>query len=125
MENPWDIESIYDLQFFNCTSCIFKDHSKQEIINHAFEIHPESTECLKNIKDESLKDVVLPWNENIVFELRNFSKIKTEVKEEPQIKDEPEALEDIVTYQTENPWNSKSIYELQFDNSFSVANQGF
>ena len=77
MENPWKIESMYELQFFNCPSCIFKDHSKQEILNHAFENHLESIECLKNIKDESLKDVVLPWKENIPFESQNISKIKT------------------------------------------------
>ena len=79
MENPWKIESMYELQFFNCPSCIFKDHSKQEILNHAFENHLESIECLKNIKDDSLKDVVLPWSENIPFESQNISKIKTEI----------------------------------------------
>ena len=42
MENPWNIDSIYDLQYFNCPSCIFKDHSKQEMVNHVFEFHPDS-----------------------------------------------------------------------------------
>ena len=88
MDNPWNIKSIYELQFFTCPTCIFKNHSKQEIINHAYETHPESIECLKNIKDESLKDVVLPWNENIPFESQNVSEIKTEIKEEPKIKEE-------------------------------------
>ena len=119
MENTWDIESIYELQFFNCPSCIFKDQSKQEIINHAYEIHPESIESLKNIKDKSLMDVVLPWNENIVFELQNFSNIKSEIKEEPQIKDGLEPLEDMVINKTANPWNIQSIYELQFFNCTS------
>ena len=53
MENPWDIESIYELQFFNCPSCIFKDQSKQEIINHAYEVHPESIEHYKRKVRES------------------------------------------------------------------------
>ena len=88
MDNPWNIESIYELQFFTCQTCIFKNHSKQEIINHAYETHPESIECLKNIKDESLKDLLLPWNENIPFESQNISKMEQETKEEPKIKEE-------------------------------------
>ena len=61
MGNPWDIQSIYELQYFNCPSCIFKDSSKQDMIYHAFDCHPESIEYLANIEDESLKDVICPW----------------------------------------------------------------
>ena len=61
MENPWDIQSIYDLQYFNCPSCVFKNHSKQKLINHAYDFHPESIEYLKNLNDESLIDTVFPW----------------------------------------------------------------
>ena len=61
-ENPWTIKSIYDLQYFNCPSCVFKDNSKQEFINHAFTIHPEIVEYLRNIKDGSLNDIYFPWN---------------------------------------------------------------
>ena len=53
-ENPWHIYSIYELQYFICPSCEFKNQSKQEIVNHAYEIHPESIDFLTNIKDESL-----------------------------------------------------------------------
>ena len=35
-QNPWNIESIYDLQYFNCPSCTFKNKHKQEIIIHAY-----------------------------------------------------------------------------------------
>ena len=63
MESPWNIQSIYELQYFNCPSCFFKDNSKQEFINHACEIHPESIEHLKNIQGKSLTDIVLPWGE--------------------------------------------------------------
>ena len=62
MENPWTIQSIYDLQYFICPSCSFKDHSKQEFINHAYEFHPDCVNHL-NINDDSLNDVVCPWNE--------------------------------------------------------------
>ena len=35
-ENPWNVKSLYDLQFFNCPSpfCIYKNSSKQEFVNH-------------------------------------------------------------------------------------------
>ena len=59
MGNPWNIQTIYELQYFNCPSCVFKDPSKQEIIYHAYDYHPESIEYLENIKEESIMDVIL------------------------------------------------------------------
>ena len=64
MENPWNILSIYEFQFFICPSCIFKNNSKQEFINHAYEYHPESIEYIMNINDESLNDIIFPSNED-------------------------------------------------------------
>ena len=71
MENPWNVQSIYELQYFNCPSCTFKDNSKQEFINHACETHPESIEHLKNIQGKSLADIVLPWGEIAVQIIKN------------------------------------------------------
>ena len=62
MMNPWNINSFYDLQYFNCPSCIFKDPSKQEMVYHVYDYHPESIVYLVNIKDDSLIDVICPWN---------------------------------------------------------------
>ena len=61
-ENPWNVDSLYDLQFFNCPSpfCIYKNNSKQEFVNHAFYFHPESEHYLRNLKDYSLSDVEIP-----------------------------------------------------------------
>ena len=42
IENPWTIYSIYDLQYFICPTCEFKNQSKQDFINHVYEIHPEA-----------------------------------------------------------------------------------
>ena len=61
-ENPWNIESLYDLQYFNCPACDFKNGSKQTFVCHAFSDHPESVEFLKNISDESLNNILCPWN---------------------------------------------------------------
>ena len=54
MENPWSIQSIYEFQYFLCPSCPFKDHSKQEFINHAYEAHPWSVDYLNDIQDGSV-----------------------------------------------------------------------
>ena len=72
IENPWNIASIYDLQFFNCPTCDFKDYAKQELVNHAYDFHPNSIPFLVNIKDESLQDVIFPWDTK-------------EIKKEPEV----------------------------------------
>ena len=61
MENPWKIQSIYDLQYFTCPSCEFKEYSKQLFVIHASEYHPNSIEYLNSIADGSLNDIVCPW----------------------------------------------------------------
>ena len=60
--NPWDIQSLYDLQFFNCPCCTFKIKSRQEFVYHAYEVHVESSEFLEKIKDDSLQDLNCPWS---------------------------------------------------------------
>ena len=89
-KNPWDVQSIYDLHFFNCPSCEFKDFSKQDFINHAHLSHFGAIKYLMNIKDGSLDDIVCPWNhqpnEN-KFEQKNNDintnefKLKTDIDE--------------------------------------------
>ena len=64
MENPWNIQSLYELQYFLCPSCIYKNQSKQELVNHAYECHPESIEYLMNLHDHSMMDLTFPWNES-------------------------------------------------------------
>ena len=62
MENSWNIESLYDLRYFNCASCDYKIDIKQDFVNHAYEFHPEALNYLKNIKDDSMDDISCPWN---------------------------------------------------------------
>ena len=68
MDNPWNIQSIYDLHYFNCPSCSFKNHYKQELVNHACENHPECIDYLANISDNSLSDIIFPTNQEIKTE---------------------------------------------------------
>ena len=72
MENPWNIESIYELQYFNCPSCKFKNYSKQKIVSHAYEFHPESIDFLIKINDNSLNDVICPWSKCETIKIENY-----------------------------------------------------
>ena len=59
--NPWDIQSLYELQVFDCPECAFQEWSKQTFIYHAIENHPESIQYLSNIQDDSLEGIDIPW----------------------------------------------------------------
>ena len=72
MQNPWNVRSIYELQYFNCPSCVFRISSKQEFIQHAYEYHPDAIEYLMKINDNSLSDIICPWIE-IKKELNEIS----------------------------------------------------
>ena len=91
MENMWSFHSIYELQFFNCPSCNYKNKSKQEFVDHACNVHPESINNLMNIKD--IGDVVCPWNEIV---------IKDEIIELVDGNDESENISDTTTEYHEN-----------------------
>ena len=62
LSNPWNIQSLYDLQFFNCPCCTFKIKSRQDFVYHAYENHVECSEFLEKIKDDSLQDLDCPWS---------------------------------------------------------------
>ena len=64
VESPWQIKSVYELQYFNCPSCAYKIRSKQSFICHAFDAHQESVDFLRNISDGSLSDILCPWDSN-------------------------------------------------------------
>ena len=85
--NPWNVQSLYNLQFFNCPSsfCIYKNNSKQEFVNHAFNFHPESVPYLRNFKDNSLSDIEIPSSELKVIDSNFSNNGVLEIKTEEQI----------------------------------------
>ena len=113
MENPWNIQSIYDLQYFNCPVCIFKDPSKQDIINHAYDYHPESIEHLMNINDNSLMDISLPWHINVKKEI----KTEEEFFENPVDFDYPMNIDCIPDIENENN------YDEEIEDTFMVKQE--
>ena len=47
IESSWNVDSLYEFQYFNCPKCAFKHISKQEFVHHTFNFHPESVEYFK------------------------------------------------------------------------------
>ena len=62
LNNVWNVNSIYDLQFFNCPDeqCNFKHSSKQEFIDHVCDNHAEYLILRNSISDGSLDDINNP-----------------------------------------------------------------
>ena len=84
IENPWNINSIYDLQYYNCPGCLYKNHSKQDFIDHTYEIHPEIIENLNKIGDGSLDDINCPWKINeFSIKQENFENNTDYIIEDP------------------------------------------
>ena len=108
MINPWNIKSVYELQYFVCPSCVFKDPSKQNIINHAYKFHPESIDYLENINDDSLTDIIIPW------------KIKNEINSDTYEENKKVEIEKI-----KDEINSDTYEEIHDDNIYDGGNDKF
>ena len=105
-KNLWNIQSLYELQYFNCPACIFKNTSKQIFVNHAYQIHPEAIENLINIKDGSMNDVICPWD----------------FKEEIKIEDEYYYMDDnYVDLQDDDTYNPEINNDFDQDDKKSIV----
>ena len=96
MENPWNIQSIYELQYFNCPSCVYINRCKQDFVNHAYEFHPESNIYLAKLDNESINDIICPWD---VKSIKTEEFIIGNLSEDPLSIVENINPEKIVTYQ--------------------------
>ena len=114
MENPWNIQSLYEFQYFNCPSCDFKNHSKQKLVNHAYEIHPESIEYLMNLDDKSISDIEFPWND---CKIDMISQIKIEEPDTDHLEEIKE--EDLDQCSNTNTVDIKSEADCFVENSES------
>ena len=78
-ENHWNVKSLYEFQFFNCPTCPFKNYSKQDFVNHAFDAHPKSKYYLMKISnDNSFDDIQIPPPDNNIVEklrIENFQEV--------------------------------------------------
>ena len=83
-DNPWNILSIYELQYFNCPSCGFIEKSKQTFVDHTLKCHPEAKPYLFNICDGSLDDVDWIKEEEI-----KEHEVKVEHLDDEPVYDEP------------------------------------
>ena len=102
MGNIWKFQSLYELQFFNCPACDYKDKSKQEFVDHACTVHPESiNHLILNIQDGSIDDVVCPWKRNEAnTEINRIDVKEEELVNEDLIEDE-EFVKEVITIDEE------------------------
>ena len=113
-KNPWNVQSIYDFQYFDCPSCEFKNHSKQRFLNHAFDFHSDSIEYLSNIRDGSFDDVVCPWDiNNIKIEEKFSDKNIDTAAFTPKIE-----VTELDTFEVNQP----NLYEHDFDVAVTSEN---
>ena len=66
--NPWNVSSLYNFQFFNCPTCSFMTTLKQQFVDHAYLKHVECVEFLSRIQDGSLEGLDCPWNDYFIKE---------------------------------------------------------
>ena len=59
--SPWDVQSLYELQVYDCPECVYQDWSKQSFVSHAIKSHPDSVQYLQKIQDDSMDNVEVPW----------------------------------------------------------------
>ena len=102
-ENPWNVQSLYNLQYFNCPSpfCIYKNNSKQKFFNRAYEFHPEADQYLRSINDGSTSDLEIP----------------VDIKFDPSY-DDSETNHEILDDITEEPRQQIVDSKLPFHNSY-------
>ena len=85
--NPWDVCSLFEFNYFCCPECKFKtrsysiEQSAQDFVNHASRNHPWSVNFLQQISDGSIDNITLP-KENGLSSVEN--QIKVEIKQEPE-----------------------------------------
>ena len=99
-ENPWDIQSLYELLYFICPSCTYIHNSKEEFICHAYEIHPESEKYLKNIKDGSMD---LDLKPDLDIDLPSFNGVEFDIEEIHHGDDKKNFKSDSQKFNTKNP----------------------
>ena len=114
IENPWDVESLYKFQYFNCPTCSYKNDIKQDFVNHAVNSHPESKKYfMKILNHESFSDVIIPLEYD--SEQPNIETLKTELIENEEYDDQYEK-----TRSTDDPLdfqNNDIKIEANFDSN--------
>ena len=119
--SPWDVDSLYEYQYFQCPACTFNHNSKQDFVCHTYNTHPESVEYFRKISDESLSDILPPWGFNdentevLSNNLKTEISLKTEIIQDDEdysndvLNFEEDDKEDLVDVKDENEPNCNDL----------------
>ena len=128
-ENPWDVQSLYDFQYFNCPTCSFKNPSKYDFVHHTFKTHPESVDYLRKISDGSFPgsfiDILPLSNDSELYNRTVISNnLKIELQEEEEnYYEEINSIDDVEEVKNEESSreNEENVLKCEScDISFSV-----
>ena len=119
-ESLWDVESLYEFQYFHCPACSYNYNSKQDFVCHTYDTHPESIDYFRKISDGSLSDILPPWgfndekseiihNDNDIIDDNNVSKFEDEEGIPNHIYIKTENQIDIYSNDSFDLQNAKSI----------------
>ena len=113
--NPWEVQSIYDFNYFCCPECIFQ--SKEELLfqEHALQTHEQSKTFFQNSNDISCENDEDTFSENhnfdeyIIVEPNTYC--KSEVNSDPITTENYEPLKEIKTELISTDIDIKDYYE--------------
>ena len=107
----WDVESLYEFQYFQCPACTYNHNSKQDFVCHTFDTHPESVDYFRKISDGSLGDILPPWGFNDEKSEVLSNNLKNEFIDNDEYLEDISNLdkEDLVDVKDENKLNSNDL----------------
>ena len=118
-KNPWCVENLEEFLYFCCPECDERNQSKESFIEHAFEQHPNSKECLVSFQ---FKEEFENLNQRQDL---NSKEIPVEIYNVKQELIEDENLEDLENgyqmFQTE-PENINNFLKCEISENISNDN---
>ena len=118
--NPWEVQSIYDFNYFCCPECIFQ--SKEELIfqEHALQTHEQSKTFFQNSNDISYGNEEDTYGDNQSFDDYSLTEqndfCKTEVNSDPFTAENYDPLKEIKTELLPTDNDLKAYYEKISEN---------
>ena len=126
--NPWEVQSIYDFNYFCCPECIFQ--SKEELLfqEHALQTHEQSKTFFQNstdISNATEEDTYSDdhnFDEYLVVEPNTYC--KTEVNSDPFTAENFDPLKEIKTELLATNNDLKDYYEKISENGENYESSG-
>jgi len=119
--SPWGVVSLYEYQYFQCPACTFSHNSKQDFVCHTYNTHPECIDYFKKICDESLSDILPPWEFNDENTEVLSNNLKTEISLKTEIiQDDEDYSNDVSNFEEDD---KDDVVNVKDENEPNCNNQ--